>query len=461
MSVSARARLAWLLVAVLGVQVGYDFLFLPYRELLVSDMGYFWERALNHLAGRTDALEQWVVWPVFPHIFMAWTIKLADALGLSGHRLEFYLVTVAMLHVSAVYAVFRAGLALLASEGAALMAALLYGLFPPMLHLNGHVLSEGYAQPALVWALCLLLWRPLGIRLVLLAGALFGLAAAMRPAYGLFGLVLAGVIAVRVSDWKLWLGRALALFVGFLGPVLAESATVSHLSAGRIHGLGGNGALVFFMHQCRPGGWAIVNPLLLKGEDFNDCALYRRIHPPLARSMWVKTSMDELKACNGRIYGQPPALMEFADRPFLVTPWMPWNKRFFFELGLSCIQHRGLWRQLREDVWQTRKLFVYFFPDQVFDDGHGGIRYGTWLGLILMSNLLFFAAGLLLPWWFRLRGRWVPPELLVCTALPLLAYLTSMVFAIDGRYLAPTAVTACWAMAMLRAPEHSASEVGI
>ncbi len=445
-----------LVLAAIAAQLFYDFAFLPWRDLLVSDMGYFWERALRHLGGDERSVSQWFVWPVLPHIAMSWVIRLADAVGLSSYRLEFYLVLVAILHGSCVYAIYRAAERLYYKRhDAALMAAALYGFFPPLIHLNGHVLSEGFAQPLLVWSVCMLIYRPLHWWMVALSGAIFGISAAMRPAYGLFGLVLAAIIAVRVSDWKLWLPRAVALGAGFLVPILANAAYLHHVSEGRMSGIGGNGALVFFMHQCRPGGWAIVNPMLLpRGEGFNDCALYRRIHPPLERSLWVKTSMKELKACNGRVYGQPPALMEFADRPFLVTPHMPWNKDFFFGLGLECFKQRGLVRQLAGDFWQTRKLFMFFFPDQVFDDGKKGIRFGFVLKLILASNALFFLCGLMLAWWFKLKGGGrVSPLLLVLTGIPALAYLTSMFFAIDGRYLVPSVISACLAFPLFRKSE--------
>jgi 4-amino-4-deoxy-L-arabinose transferase-like glycosyltransferase len=197
---------------------------------------------------------------------------------------------------------------LLLTPAVAALTALLCALWPLYITYGGYFTSE---TPALAFLLASL-WAGYGaIRysgrragwLGLAAGVLGGVAAANRPQ-----LVLN--LAVLVVPLLFRLRRQAMAFVGIVaGTALILGGVVLHnsVAAGKLTGLSENAGLNFWMGQCDVHNVTTVDPS--RNITFN-----------FGNPVWTQLERG------GSYYFRGPLV---------------WNQKFFFKLGLRCIERNG------------------------------------------------------------------------------------------------------------------------
>jgi len=455
-----KQAITLLLAIYLCINTFYTFVFCDYHALLWGDMRQFWLRAEEFLRGDIFAVDQWDVWPVMYHILLALQMRVADAIGLHDYRLEWVLFFGIVLNSSCVFFTYRITEAIsdsfeLPSHTIAFVAALLYALSFPHIHLNAYVLSESYAFPAMMCAFYLVVCSRRTTGALAMSGLLFGIAVVIRPALGLLGIVFIGILYIERESVRDWLKKGL-LFTGLFATMIAGGSLITgYMSGWRLVKPGGNGALVFYIHHCNPSVWAIANKAFLdNGEQFNHCKPFQKARPPYRDMVRVEgLTLDDFRRCNGLIYGQPPALLlksMHESFPSQMNSEPPWNNAYYWKKGLQCIESEGWLNHFIEHTQMFLNIFEFiFYPNNEFvGKDKTFTTTGSLLYLFLSAWIdCFVAMGIFAPYMVHNTGKG-RRYLLVLSGVPLIVLLTSYVFAIDSRYLVPAMFTGYIALAI-------------
>ena len=249
-----RARpLAALLVASAALKLAYVFLLTRYSTYLFSDFAGYWNRAHQRLAGGEYDVGQWAFSQPVPHILLSWYLRLVGMLGLSAWELEAALVANVAASTASVALLYGIALRTLGSRACALAVAALYAFSFPLVYLNAFVMSEHGAVLFMLAGLWLTLREPQSFRTLAAAGAVLGLAAAMRPPFGVLGLPMAAYLAFADRPpSRATLVRAGIFSLGFFVVVVSAATEVHRISQGRLFGLSASGEQNFYFAQCRP-----------------------------------------------------------------------------------------------------------------------------------------------------------------------------------------------------------------
>ena len=248
-----RARpLPLLLLASAALKLYYVFGLTAYPSYLFSDFGAYWTRALERAAGPQFDYAQWAYWPPVPHILLAWYLNTVRQLGLDPWQLEAALVANVAASTACVALVYGIARETLGRRALALAVAALYAFTFPLVYFNAFVMSEHGAALFMLAALWLIVRHRQLPWALLAAGAALGLAAALRPALGLFGLpcFLYLALAERLPARAALLRGAL-FSLGFFMVVAAAVGETSRISRGAVVGLAANGGQNFYFTQCR------------------------------------------------------------------------------------------------------------------------------------------------------------------------------------------------------------------
>jgi hypothetical protein len=225
----------------------YVFLFSPYLKFIYSDMARYWHSALDRLNGHEYSDAQFIAWPPLYHIFLAELFRLFRALGLEGMvRIETALTINMLVFAVSVYAFHRLAVRWFERPAFILVAVLLYAFGFPALYFNAFLLADNLGAPLLVIAVAVLATRE-GWRATIIAALLFGLATAVRPSFGPYGLAfMAFYLARHRLTWP-FVKHAALFSAAFFTIVLLGSAEVARISKGKVFGLSANGGLDFFI----------------------------------------------------------------------------------------------------------------------------------------------------------------------------------------------------------------------
>jgi len=256
-----RARpLALLLAASAAAKLAYVFLFTRYPEYLFSDFYGYWYRAHQRMAGAQFDPNQWAFSQPLPHILLSWYLRLVDLLGLKAWELEATLVLNVAASTACVGLLYGIALRVLGSRGWALAVAALYAFTWPLLYFNAFVMSEHPAELFMLAGLWLALRSGQDLRALAGAGALLGLAAATRPAFGVLGLPVALYFAFAGGALSPPAVKRAAVFsAGFFLVVLGAAAEMHRISNGRQFGLSANGEQNLYFAQCRPASMSFTH----------------------------------------------------------------------------------------------------------------------------------------------------------------------------------------------------------
>jgi 4-amino-4-deoxy-L-arabinose transferase-like glycosyltransferase len=243
--------LATLLVVSGALKLAYVFLLTEYPKYLYSDFGSYWNRALERLAGGEFNYGQWAIWPPLPHILLSWYLKLVRLLGFSTWQLEATMVANVVASTASVALVYGIALETLRRRPWALAVAALYAFTFPLIYFNAFVMSEHGAVLLMLAGLWLVLRGRQSGALLAATGALLGLATAMRPPFGLFGLPIALYLVLEGRFAPRAVLRAGAFSLAFFAIVGGAVALTYHLSRGQVLGLAASGGQNFYFSQCR------------------------------------------------------------------------------------------------------------------------------------------------------------------------------------------------------------------
>jgi len=452
-----------LTVLFLCVNLAYTFIFCDYHALVWGDMKQFWLRAEAFLKGDYFSVDQWSVWPVFYHIFLSFQMRIADLIGLHNYRLEWVLFFGIALNASGVFFIYNIAETIsktfdslkLPNHIVAFIAAFLYAVSFPHIHLNAYVLSESYALPAMMGAFYFVICCRRSVPSLIIAGTLFGLSVIIRPALGMLGLIFVGILYIEKASIFGWLRQCFLFTVFFALVVGGGSLVTGYMSGWRLVKPGGNGALVFYIHHCNPNVWAISNKAFLKkGESFNHCKPYQISKPPYSDMVTVKgLTLEDFRGCNGMIYGQPPALMlksKHEDIASQLNSEPPWNSSYYWKKSFQCIEREGWSRHFVEHTMMFMNIFEFiFYPNNEFiGPDKNFTTTGSLLYLLLTMWIdCFVAMSFFAPYMIHSKGKG-RRYLFVLSGVPIILLATSYLFAIDSRYLVPAMFTGYIAVAV-------------
>jgi len=479
-SENIRYKMALLVLISLALQLSFTFIYVDPATVLSGDMKLFWERAMTHINGDIHDVHQWMVWPVMPHIILSWIIQAFQTFWFKENLLNAVITLGILLNSMVPILVYRITEEVARKTGykkpnvgkAAFIAGLLYSISLPHILLSAHILSEMFSIPAFMFALYLIIKPNKTMLSIFTAGLAFSFACLLRPAFGLEGFAMVALIACLHSTGFIdWVKKAGIFTIGFAIVMMIGMAETKFISNGNIKGVGANGALVFYIHQCDITGWLSVDPRLLKpGESYNNCVVYKKFKPPYKPGTFIQTSGIDLHAddaCNGAVGGstmigiwrhkQGKDLYEIHGVP-------PWDSDYFWNKAKQCIANEGFIEHWGRILNQTQLLFQYIYPSRAFiePDNHDKFRPGGKPMLITTTlwNCLFAIMALVLPWALILtrKERKEKFTLAALGLIPLIVLITCALFALDGRYLIPVIFMAYIMIGLIAASKSDISE---
>ncbi|MGD0589785.1 MAG: glycosyltransferase family 39 protein [Bacteroidota bacterium] len=249
--------LFWFFVAILlSTALKYIFVFYhtDYQNYLNSDMGGYWERALERYNGEVRTINQWVIWPPLYHIIMDEVFKVLAFFGLLDYKLEFIIgLNIILSSLSAIYLYFIT-LRLTKKHTIAFCAAIFYTCSYYSFYFNAFILSENLAVPVLIAAIYYLFLNKNWTYVI--SGVLLAIATGVRPGYGLIGLPFALYALLSNSnsfnkDWKhsiffsgLW--KATLVTISFFSIIFFIIVENNYISEGRLKGLASSSGLNYY-----------------------------------------------------------------------------------------------------------------------------------------------------------------------------------------------------------------------
>ena len=298
-----RIALASVLAGVI-VRIIWGLVIHPPLDYLYSDMGAYVERAQRLAMGaalqRPDAF-----FPPGTHVLLAAPMTLfgTERAGLWGGAVLWCALSAAIPFLA--WRLAR----LLLTPAAAALTALLCAFWPMYITYGGYFTSE---TPSLAFLLASL-WA--GYRAVqlsgreagwlgLAAGLLGGVAVANRPQFILNLGVLVVPLLFRLRRQAL----ALTGIVAGSAIILASTALYNSAAAGKPTGLSENAGLNFWIGQCDVHDVTTVDPV-------------RNITFQFSNPVWAQLGRGGTYYFEGRLV---------------------WDQRFFYEMGLQCIERDGL-----------------------------------------------------------------------------------------------------------------------
>ena len=349
MTISPFFKLSLSVLVILAFLARVIFIFFgtDYADYLTSDMGGYWQRALERFSGNECSVNQYAIWPPFFHIVLSWLFRVLDVFGWMKYALEVSLLLGAI--IGALSAWFIGVITLRATNSCqmALGTAAFYGLSYPLVYFSAFMLSENLAIPLAILSLFFAIKCNFrgslisGLALSFAAGVALGFAAGARPPYGIWAMpifLFMWYSECQVTRKKTSFCRATAFALAFLLCISAISLENRRISSGRVTGLSANGALGLYV--------GIAKPYLI--ESFNEGFHYIIIPPqstPYPERYRLKTfhpMYDQayfLGLTANYIKRHPAFLLEFPSQlaNLFVSPLFPgvgsfWGFAYFFPL---------------------------------------------------------------------------------------------------------------------------------
>jgi hypothetical protein len=249
--IRSEKKLFLILLFAFVLRLIYVYFCTDYKTYLFSDMGAYWQRALDRYNRDVHNYGQWAAWAPFFHYYITFLFQIFDLTGLSKFRLEIVLFLNIVYSVVSIYFFYLLTGYFIKDNFFRLVSTLFYALAYPLLYLNVFVLSENFSIPIIITSAYLILKYHENKKMLFFTGAFFALAVCARPAIGLLAapFFLYVVFADKPSFESLM--RGVIFSCGFFlitGMVSLENMKVSN---GELKGLAANGGLGFFVQQCK------------------------------------------------------------------------------------------------------------------------------------------------------------------------------------------------------------------
>ncbi len=397
--IKEEKKLFMILLAGFAIRIFYVYFCTNYKDLLFSDMGGYWQRALDRYNGQIFDYGQWVSWAPFFHYYLTFLFQVFDLLGLSKYRLETVLFLNIIYSIISIYFFYYLTEYFIKSVNYRLLATFFYCFHYPLIYLDAFVLSENLSMPIIITSLYLILKYHENKKLAFFIGAFFGIAVCARPAVGLLVIsFFLYIIFVNKYSFDTF-GRALIFSLGFfivIGLVTLENMRVSD---GELRSLAGNGGLGFFIQQCKVQHvrsdykgyvFEILNPTYLG-------------HPDLAR-MSFRT-----------------------DRSLH-------DEDYFYNLGYECIKKNPkIWI---ENFISLKSIFVGpLFPSVPECKGFEPlIKFSDYVFIFLFPSLFLL--------YILVKDKLIDlKKVILLISIPLFIMITNYFYAVEQRYFYPTIFT--------------------
>lgn len=398
--VKSEKKLFLILLLTFVLRLIYVYFCTDYKTFLFSDMGAYWQRALDRYSGDIHNYGQWAAWAPFFHYYITFLFQLFDLIGLSKLRLEIILFLNIVYSVISIYFFYFLAGYFIKNDSCRHLSTLFYALAYPLIYLNAFVLSENLSIPIIITSAYLVLKNYENKKILFFTGAFFAVAVCARPAVGL--LAASFFIYVIFADKPSFnsLMRGLIFSCGFFlitGMISLENMKVSN---GELKGLAANGGLGFFVQQCK----AHMVRSEYKGYVFE--------------------------------IGNPTYLghSELAKMDFR-TDHSLHDEDYFYRLGFECInKNPNIWI---ENFISLKSMFIGpLFPSV---PGCKGFDF-----LIKVSNYAFifiFPSLFLLYLPVRDKLMDLKPTVLLVVSIPFLIIVVNYFYAVEQRYFYPCVFT--------------------
>lgn len=393
-----KAEHKWLVIILLTsfiTRIIYVYFLTDYKNYLVSDMGGYWERALDRYNSNVFDMSQWTAWPPFYHFFLAEVFKLLYFFNLFHKKLEIVLFLNVISSIISVYFVYLISQEILKNRSQCLLVTFFYSFTYFLIYLNSMVMPDNLSITLIVVSFYLVISRTQNQNAVFLAGLLLGIAVALKPIHGLIGLPFFLYILLSKKFAKNSLLSAIAFMVGFLLVISFVLRENVRISKGELRGLAGYSGVVFFNNQCK----------VLHTRSFYGGHTLETIPPGFL-------AFPEL------------AKMEFStDRPLH-------DQKYFYKLGFQCIKKNS--NILFDNLVSMKALFWgLFFPE--FQSAKGFLFFS-----IFWSFIIIFMVSSLGFLYFLIRDKKVElKKVLLLISIPLCVVITSFFYGSEQRYLLP------------------------
>lgn len=390
------------LVAILVVSflVKYDFVFYhtDYSEYLYSDMEGYWNRANHRYDGYVRSVAQTAAWAPFYHYFLTWIFKATSFLNLYEKRHEIVLLINIVFSTISVVFVYLIAKKLIKKTSYLIIGTVLYAFSYPFIYINAFVLSEHLAIPMLILATFLVFYYPNKKMRLFLAGIVFGIAVATRPALGLIGISYAVFLYfVNGKDLKSVL-KAMIFSMGFFLVFSLVAIENYYSSEGKLKGLSAHGGVNFYMAQCKVG--KVV-------AHFDEYTFV--LEPPIFIAEKELRRKDKFET----------------DYPF-------YKQKYYYKMGFECLRNNLLGNFVTNCKLLKGLFFGPFFPPRA--------DIPTFRTVMPIFNLMHFMMTISLGLFFYLiRGKEVDiPKVLFLFSIFAWIFLTTNFFIIGQRQMLPT-----------------------
>ena len=229
----------------------YVFYYTPYDQFLDGEMGLYWDKAvMSFYRGDFDA-SQWSTLPPLGHILLGWIFKIAYYFDLYLQKHEIVLGVNILLSTLSVYLVYRIALLLWDDGGYALLSAMVYAFFFPLIYLNAFVLPDHPSQFALLLSIWMLMEHSDEKLYVWIAGVILGVAIAIAPVLIPSAMVLLLYVLFVPGVSRRRLIRGMVFIAGLGTLLLGVSVHNNTLSVGKLKTFSANMGLEYYLNTCQ------------------------------------------------------------------------------------------------------------------------------------------------------------------------------------------------------------------
>ncbi len=387
--INLRQLLLLILSASTIIKIIYVFFLTEYHLYLVSDMGGYWDRALQLYNGDVTSINQWAIWPALYHYFLAGIFRVIDLFNFTNYRLEIVLLINIALSTFSAYVIFLIVKKITNKNSIGLIATTLYAFTFPLIYLNAFVLSENLTTPLTIFAIWFLI-KSDKYRDIIISSLLLALTVGIRPVNGLFGLIFFLYILFRNKNLKENLLKGITFSILFFVVIGIVVLNNYNISGGRVTGLSANGGLNFFFAMAKPFG--------------------------------IKTRFD-----NYYYVIVPPINVDSPTQEYFETTVPIYNQSYFFGLGLKAIEDNP--KVLLENIVKMDSLF--FGP--LLPSAPTAFAFDQLINIAKLFNyIVFIISGFII---FIKKDLLSKKNKLLLVLLPLLTFVTLYIFNLEQRYL--------------------------
>lgn len=386
-----------ILLASFITRIIYVFHYTDYKNYLYTDMGGYWNRALDRYNGNIFNEGQWAMYAPFYHFYLAFIFKILQFLNLFALKLEAIILLNIVYSTISIVFVYLISKQIIKNNFYSNLATGLYAFSYPLIYFNSFIMSENISIPILITSVYLIFTYHEKKLMMTLAGLIFALGVATKPAMLLIAAVfLLYIIYAHRRSFDSTI-RGILFALGFCFVIFLVIVENNHISRGVIKTLYANSGELFFLTQCN---YSAVNSTY---SNSNGNFIWI-IAPPL---LWTNRNLSPFNT----------------DHP-------PYDNKYFYKLGFDCIKNNP---DFLIDALKKQKglFFNSLMPSDPRSQGFDNF--------INFSNYLtfFMALSLGLLYYLRKDNEIDTKKIIVLLFILLSIPFTTLIYPPEQRYLLP------------------------